>query len=266
MTSDFDGLIAAAMEAPISGWRFPFLEERLVREAPSWDYVVAARTLLDGATTAIDHGTGGGEILSDIGVAPRLLIATGAHPPNVGVAAARLRPLKAWVVQVSGQTHDSRGPGVDGTSAARRLPFRDSWLDVFLCRNGAFCANEVFRLLRTGGHLLHQSGRWGPPRPGEISLRDYFLPVRTWQGEPWPVRDALLDAGFLVQDYREELTRNLYVDIAAVVFTLRMVPWTVGDFRLEEHRDRLLELHRQIDRDGHLVTASTAVYVHATKA
>lgn len=266
MTSDFDALVAAAMEAPISGWRFPFLEERLVRESPSWNYLVEARSLLRGATTALDHGTGGGEVLSDIGVVPRLLVATEAHPPNVAVAAARLRPIKASVVQVSDQTHNSRGPGAERASAARRLPFRDGWLDVFLCRNGAFCASEAFRLLRAGGHLLHQSGRWGPPRRGETSLRDYFLRTRPWQGEQWSVRDDLLEAGFLIEDYREELARILYLDIAAVVFTLRMTPWTVGEFELEGHRDRLLELHRAIQRDGPLVTASSAIYVHAIKA
>lgn len=162
----------------------------------------------------------------------------------MGVAAARLRALKAQVVHVSDQTHDSRGPDNDGARAARRLPFRDSWLDVFLGRNGAFCASEAFRLLRAGGHLLHQSGRWGPPRRGEISLRNYLLSAQAWDGEPWRVRDDLIEAGFLVQDYREELTRTLYLDIAAVVFSLRMAPWTVGEFRLEDHRGRLLELHR----------------------
>jgi hypothetical protein len=44
-----------------------------------------------------------------------------------------------------------------------------------------------------------------------------------------------------------------------------MVPWTVGEFRLDDHRSRLFELHRQIARDGPLVTASTGVYAYAVR-
>ncbi len=79
------------------------------------------------------------------------------------------------------------------------------------------------------------------------------------------MRDRLLGAGFLLLDYREEMTCIMYLDIAAVVLALRMVPWTVGEFRLDEHRSRLFELHRQIARDGPLVTASTGVFAHAVR-
>ncbi|MGH9226122.1 MAG: SAM-dependent methyltransferase [Acidimicrobiales bacterium] len=264
-TAAFQALVAQAMAAPVVGWRFPFLEERLVREPPSWDYAGLARTLLVSAATAVDHGTGGGEVLRDLGVVPPLLVATEAFPPNVAVAAGLLGPAGACVAQVSGETHNSSGPGEDNAHPARRLPFRDSAFDVFLCRNGAFCAAEAFRMLRPSGHLLHQSGLVGPRRAGEVTLRDYFVPGAPDGWGPWPVRDRLLDAGFVLLDYREELTRILYLDIAAVVFALRMVPWTVGEFRLDDHRSRLFELHRQIARDGPLVTASTGVYAHAVR-
>ena len=265
----FELLIGQAMSAPVSGWRFPFLDERLVRVPQSWDYVAAARALLKASRSAVDHGTGGGEILLDTGVVPPRLVATEAYPPNVAVAQRHLQPVGAWVVQVSAETHNSLGPGANNEVPSRRLPFRDEAFDLFMCRNGAFCAGEVFRLLCPGGQLVHQSGMVGPPRPGHRSLRDYFEPTPTGPGAGgWLVRESTLEAGFLVLDYREELARTMYLDIGAVVFALRMAPWTIGSFgdtELRERRGRLLELHEQIESDGPLVTAGTAIFLHASK-
>ncbi len=139
----FELLIGQAMSAPVSGWRFPFLDERLVRVPQSWDYVAAARALLKDSSSAIDHGTGGGEILLDTGVIPPRLVATEAYLPNVAVAQRHLQPVGAWVVQVSAETHNSLGTGANNEVPSRRLPFRDEVFDLFMCRNGAFCAGEV---------------------------------------------------------------------------------------------------------------------------
>jgi hypothetical protein len=74
--------------------------------------------------------------------------------------------------------------------------------------------------------------------------------------------DTALAAGFQVDDYREQLLSMRYLDIAAVVFALRMVPWAVGPFSLEDHEPRLRELH---DRGEPVVTGSTAVFLRATR-
>jgi SAM-dependent methyltransferase len=259
----FDALVEEALAAPVSGWRFPFLEERVERESPSWDYPGTAAALMDGVSSALDHGTGGGELLADLRPVCRLLIATESFAPNVGVAARRLRPSGASVVQVSADTHDSRGP--EGTTPTRRLPFRDSWLDLFLNRNSSFSPTEAFRLLRPGGQLLHQGGLVGHARLGHRSLRDHMGSDFDPGWGPVNVLDDVLDAGFAVSDYREQLTHTRYSDIAAVVFALRMVPWSVGVFNIDDHRERLYELHLQIERDGGLQTAWTSVFLHAYK-
>ncbi len=41
-----------------------------------------------------------------------------------------------------------------------------------------------------------------------------------------------------------------YVDIGAVVYVLRAVPWTITDFTVERYRERLYQLHLQIKREG----------------
>lgn len=261
----FEALVAAAMAAPLEGWRFPFLDERLERDAPSWDWAATGGELLRDARTAMDHGTGGGEVLADVlaaaGRVPALTIATEGYPPNVAVASRRLRPLGVSVVHIHGGTFNSHGPG----PATRRMPFVDGWLDAFLIRNGAFCPIEVFRMLRPGGRLLFQAGMVGPPRPGHVELRDQLGSTFDPGWGEWDVRATVLAAGFQVDDYREQLLCTRYLDIAAVVFSLRMVPWAVGPFSLEQHEGRLRELHEQIERDGPLVTGSTALFLRATR-
>ena len=261
----FERLVGLAMAAPIEGWHFPFLESRLVREQPSWDWTAMSRELLAGAGTALDHGTGGGEVLAELGVVAPLTVATEAYRPNVTVAARRLGPLGVRVVQVHGGTHNHHGPGADNAVPTRRLPFRDGWLDAFLVRNSSFFPTEAFRLLRPGGRLQFQAGLVAERRPGHTTLRELLGSTFDTGWGTWDVRDTVLAAGLQVDDYREQLLQVRYVDIAAVIFALRMAPWTVGEFRLPDHRARLEELHAVIERDGPLVTGSTAVFLRASR-
>lgn len=41
-----------------------------------------------------------------------------------------------------------------------------------------------------------------------------------------------------------------YLDIGAVVFQLRAVPWQAPGFDVRQHRDELRKLHDQITSDG----------------
>ncbi|HJV09345.1 MAG TPA: hypothetical protein VJ653_06675, partial [Acidimicrobiales bacterium] len=101
-----------------------------------------------------------------------------------------------------------------------------------------------------------------PARPGHVSLTDLMTSSFDPGWGDWDVRATVLAAGFQVDDYREQLVRVRYLDIAAVVFALRMVPWTVGPFSLDQHEARLRELH---ERGEPVVTASTALFLQATR-
>jgi hypothetical protein len=68
------------------------------------------------AGTVVDLQTGGGEMLSKLPCMPRLLVATEGWPPNLAVAARRLRARGAYVVA----THADRPS----------LPFRDESVDL----------------------------------------------------------------------------------------------------------------------------------------
>lgn len=262
-SDDFDTQLRVAFAEPISGWHFPFLKERRRIQKLEWDYPAIARDLVSNAERILDHGTGGGEILAQIGTGRDFTVATEAHAPNVGVAARTLAPLGVQVVHVESGTFDTRGP--DSEHLSRRMPFSDSVFDVVLARHVAFSSAEIYRILRPGGTLLTQMGRVGPRRAGEISIHDYF-PGTTGPSWPhWQLTEHLTAAGFQIDEYREQFQRNEFLDIAAVAYFLRTVPWVIPDFTAELYRDQLRQLYDHISTHGSLVTANTALMARATK-
>jgi len=72
-------------------------------------------------------------------------------------------------------------------------------------------------------------------------------------------------AGLQILDLRMERLRAEFFDIGAVIYFLRKVVWTVPDFTVERYRDRLRELHKQIEAQGPFVAHPTRVLVEAHK-
>jgi SAM-dependent methyltransferase len=261
--SDFDALVSAAEAEPVSGWRFPFLEGRRTTHELAWDYTKIARGLVRDADVVLDHGTGGGEILAELGLPHELMVDTESHAPNVPIATRTLEPLGIRVVQVEAGTFDTRGPSIEHPD--RRMPFADASFDLVLARHVAFSSAEIFRILRPGGRLLTQMGRVGERRPGEVTLKDHFPGVDVQDWPAWSLTEHLSAAGFVIEDYREQFQRTHFRDIGALVYFLRTVPWAIPDFAVERHRQLLLDMHDHIGRDGSLITAGTALLALATR-
>jgi len=247
---EFDQLLAEAMTAPFSGWDFSWLADRRVEEEDSrWDYDERARKFIQRAASLVDLGTGGGERLSQLGPFPPLAVATEAYGPNVPIARLRLQPLGVTVVQTHPGVHDTRGPQPDGSFSERRLPFPAAHFELVLAHSSAFCPAEVFRVLRPGGTLLTAQG--APPL--SPTLADVLRgPVPEWAqaGQGWDIDATLAEAGFETIRKLDVFPSTTYRDIAAVVFVLRAVPWTITDFTVGGYRERLYQLHRQIKREG----------------
>lgn len=108
---------------------------------------------------------------------------------------------------------------------------------------------EIARLLRPGGTYLAQ--HVGPESARE--LYEFFLGPRgagQHPRDPDPEGAEAEAAGLRIITLRVEWLRMEFFDIAAVVYFLRKVIWTVPDFTVEPYRERLHDLHEQIQRDG----------------
>jgi len=234
----FDKLVAEAVAAPFSGWDFGWLDARSRTEELPWRYAgeIAARSWA--AVSMLDQGTGGGELLATIEPRPARTVATESWPPNVPVAAGRLRPLGIPVVQCDGApdnmtelaaSPDEGRPG--------RLPFRDGSFDLVINRHEAFRADEVFRVLSPGGAFVTQQVDYhsdddlfrllGLDLP---SVPDSWLPLAVSQ---------LSAAGLSIAHTATAQANMFFDDIGAVVYYLKIVSWAIPGYRLEAFLPRL---------------------------
>jgi hypothetical protein len=112
----------------------------------------------------LDMGTGGGEWLGNRRHAPRT-VATESRPPNVPIAATRLKRLGIAVVRDEGATDNAD----QATSAPRgRLAFRDAAFDLAVSRHESFVAVELRRVLRDAGVFITQQAASGSRRFHEL--------------------------------------------------------------------------------------------------
>ncbi len=253
----FEDLVAEAQSVAVGGWDFSWLDGRAVEQRPSWGYARLAGERLAGASTALDIGTGGGEVLAAMPALPARMAATESWPPNVRIAARRLR---------------SRGVAVIADDDQPRLPLRPDVFDLVISRHPVETWwGEIARVLRPGGTFLSQQ-----VGSGTVSeLREFITgpqPAASGPGTggggrrtPERARKAAADAGLIVTDLRAESLRAEFYDIGAVVYFLRKVIWNVPDFTVARYRDRLAALHERIQADGAFVSYAKRFLIEARK-
>ena len=238
---EFELLVTDAVRAAndAEGWDFSYVSTRRHEDPPSWSWTDTVASLLPGVHNMLDMDTGGGEVLIDIHHNaehwPDRVRATEGYPPNLPVATRNLAHLDIDVVGF--ETHE-------------HLPFSDGSFDLIINRHGDFHPPEIWRLLRSGGLFLTQQIQFGVVHnpndllggPGpEYEVQELDSVVRRFT-----------DAGFIAVRRREFHGRDVFDDVGALVFTLTMAPWEVSDFSVDTYRERLLDLHYRILRDGPL--------------
>ncbi len=252
MSRTFDELVAEAEAVSVDGWDFSWLDGRATEQRPSWGYQRAMGARVARASAVLDLETGGGEVLagSTPTLAP-LTVATESWPPNVARATRLLHP---------------RGAAVVATDGSPPLPFADEAFDLVLSRHPVTTWwDEIARVLRPGGTYFSQ--QVGPASVFEIV--EYFLGPQSEQTRntrhPDAARRAAEATGLTVVDLRAESLRTEFHDIGAVVYFLRKVVWMVPGFTVDQHRDRLRELHERILAEGPFVARTTRFLIEARK-
>jgi SAM-dependent methyltransferase len=219
----------AEHESPVEGWSFVELEGRMRTEDPPWSYDALARAALAGAASALDMGTGGGEVLASLADAlPADTVATEGWPPNLPVARAALAPYRIEVVPYDAEQDAA-------------MPFPDERFDVVLNRHEAYDATQVLRVLRPGGRLVTQ----------QVDGRDLEEVQRLFGGRT-AYGHVTLDrfrtdaerAGLVVEAAGEWRGEMRFADVAALVRYVAYVPWEVPeDFTVDRYAEALLRLH-----------------------
>ena len=144
------------------------------------------------------------------------------------------------------------------------LPFAAESFDLVVSRHPTEVRwGEIARVLRPGGTYLLPAGRGGlQPRADRVHDGAAAGPAGQQQralGRPAQAERA----GLAVVDLREEALRTVFNDIAAVVYFLRKVLWTVPGFTVEGYRDRLRLLHGKIQAEGPFVAHAQRFLIEA---
>lgn len=249
MTDAFGALVAEGAGLPVEGWDFSWFRGRATEERPPWGYASRMGERMSRSGRALDIQTGGGEVLATVARRPKLLVATESWPPNVAVARGRLAPLGVHVVAVAG---------------APTLPFVDATFDLVVSRHPVDTLwEEIARVLRPGGTYLSQQIGAGTNR----ELTDFMMgpqPLNE-RRRAEHMRAAAEEAGLEVVDLQTCALRVEFYDVAAVVYFLRKVGWTVPDFSVGKYRRRLRAMHEQIVGAGAFISTARRVLIEVRK-
>jgi len=245
----FHQRIAEAQAAQFSGWDFAWLKGRMVQQEPPWDYSVIVKSHFKNVYSLLDMGTGGGELLSELAPLPPDTHATESFQPNLEIAQKRLSPL---AVTVHPFEKDDE------------LPFDDAYFDLVINRHDSFDLDEVFRLLKPGGHFITQQvGGLDNLELNQTLEIDLSLPFFDWGMES--VLTKLYEREWLVEMAEKTPLKTTFLDIGAVFYYLKAIPWQIEGFSLESHFEGLLRVHNIIERQGEFVTTAHRFIIEAKK-
>ena len=204
-------------QALISGWDFTHLGGRCVELPLPWDYAELARSLLAPTMRLLDLDTGGGEFLRTLAHPAQLTSVTEGYAPNVALLQ---------------RTQRAEGVDVQEVYDDASLPFADSTFDLVLCRHGRYNAREIFRVLRPGGCFLTQQ----VGAENDLELRQLLL---TDASLPFPEQYLQIalkkfrEAGFEIFAAQESFPQIRFLDVGALVWFARVLPWEFPAFSVE---------------------------------
>lgn len=228
----YDELVAEGLTTPFEGWDFGVFQGRYVEVGDAdlpWNYPELVRERLTSATSLLDLGTGGGEVLAALQPLPARTAATEGFAPNVPVARERLEPLGVEVAEV----------GDDDL-----LPFADDAFDLVVSRHESYDPAEVRRVLRPGGVFVTQQ-----VGGGDLAEVNQALGAPAHGYADWDLAAAggqLRAAGFTVDWQQEARLPATFHDVGALVLFLRITPWHVPDFTPDRYAQRLRALHTRM--------------------
>lgn len=227
--AELQELLKAEEQARSStGWDLSFLGVRHLGEPVPWDYQELAREALARSHSAVDLGTGGGEVLLRVAKsAGGRLFATEQWGPNARLAHSRLKPHRIPLVWCEAE--------------GRRIPFRDAAFDLVLDRHEAFDPGEVDRLLAPGGVVLTQqvTSRSMP------ELRGFIPRATAFADHDREYAGAFESLGYEVEFRRHDF-QIAFPWLASLVQFLVVAPWTVPEFSVERDIAALLRLEREL--------------------
>lgn len=245
----FEELVEEALAQQFSGWDFSWMQGRYFESVPYWNYRRLVLQRMQGISSMLDMGTGGGEFLASLPDLPKITYATEGYPPNIPIATRRLQPLGVKVVVVEDD---------------HTLPLPDEMFDLVINRHEYYDPAELMRILKPGGIFLTQ--QVGPRNC--VELNQYLGAPIDANVTYWKLDQeigALEQAGFSVLQCHEQVLESNFFDIGAVVFYLKVIEWQIEGFSVAKYEQRLRDMHELIELQGAFFASEQRFLIEAQK-
>ena len=245
----FDKRIQEAWNHSFSGWDFTYVADRMIESPLPWDYQQLVLERIKTSFSLLDVDTGGGEFLASLQPLPKNTFATEGYAPNISIAGERLEPLGVKVIE---------------TASAGALPFEDDYFDLVINRHGNTDASEIYRILKPGKWFITQQvgGK------NNIQLNELLQDEgeHEYSGDTLALTKEKLEAsGLIIKDQREDYPEVAFMDIGAVVYYLKVIPWQVKNFTIEKTYEKLMKIQKIIEEQGKLVVKGHRFLIEAQK-
>ena len=247
--SDILAWLQAEYDAPFVGWDFSYVNNRRVTiGGEHWRYEDIVASHLSGAIRLLDISTGGGELIASILNRTQFqgeVVATEGHAPNIDVAARTLRKYRARVVAQTDPV---------------QLPLENNGFDVITNRHGAYSPDETFRVLAPDGiHITQQVGE--DTNRELVDLLNCPRAMFDDPGSATAAQHAFEAAGFRALKTEEARFVTRYLDVGALVYYLKAIPWEAEGFSIDGCAASLLKLHRELSAGKRMLDLTFHLYL-----
>lgn len=223
--------------AHMHGWDFSHIHGRYEAENDlPWNYKKIVKQHLKSSTNLMDYDTGGGEFLLSLNHPYSKTSATEGYPPNVQLCKEKLLPL---------------GINFRECNNPMRIPFEDKSFDLVINRHGNFNAEELHRILCSGGMFITE-------QVGSDNDRDLVQLLLPETEKPFPhlnLKEQCLhfeNAGFHIVEAEEAFRPIKFYDVGALVWFAHIVEWEFPNFTVDKCFERLLKIQEEIDKIGEI--------------
>lgn len=211
---------------------------RIIEEPLPWNYEKWLRDFLKPGTKLLDMGTGGGEFLLGLRHKPELVSATEGHMPSYLLSQKRMEPLGIKLAYVK-----------DGAP----LPFEDESFNLVINRHNCYSLEEVYRILKKGGHFISQQkgAQDGVQLARRLGLSHSPKdPMFNLENQV----SAIGKAGFRVVKSAQAYPSIRFTDTGAICVYAAGIFREFGSFSVDKCLDKLLCMEQERQSNGYIET------------
>ena len=221
--------------AHIHGWDFSHIDGRYTEQGDlPWDYRSVIGEYLCPGMKILDIDTGGGEFLRRLNHPHGNIAAMENYPPNVELCKETLLPLG-----IDFRPGDGKG----------EYPFDEDSFDMVIDRHGDFNAEEIYRVLKSGGlFITQQVGAENDRELVKLLCGETEMPSPEQYLEQ--TARKFKDAGFAILQGEECFRPIRFFDVGALVWFARIIQWEFPDFSVDSHLENLLNAQKLLEENG----------------